>query len=62
MNRSIGKALELGFSIFSMILLGVIIGLFLDSWLNTKVIFTLVGILLGVASAFWYLLRWAKQQ
>lgn len=62
MNRSIIKALELGFSIFSMILFGAGLGIFLDNWLNTRVVFTFIGVILGVVSAFIYLIRWAKQQ
>lgn len=61
MNRSILKALELGFAISGMILFGALGGIWLDQWLKTTPIFTFVGIFGGVGSAFKYLLDWTKE-
>ncbi|HBS92245.1 MAG TPA: hypothetical protein DEA51_07230 [Erysipelotrichaceae bacterium] len=61
MNRSMLKALELGFAISGMILFGALGGIWLDQWLNTTPICTFIGIFGGVASAFKYLLDWTKE-
>ena len=44
---------SVGFFIGGSIVLGVVAGLWLDSWLNTSPILVLVGLFLGIVVAFW---------
>jgi ATP synthase protein I len=55
--KDIAYAMSLGFTIVGCILVGVIIGYYLDSYLQTKPIFMIIGILLGVVSSFLVLYR-----
>jgi hypothetical protein len=48
-----GLALDLGVRLGLSVVIGLAIGLFVDNWLHTNPIFTLVGIVLGVAAAFY---------
>ncbi len=43
---------QVGLSVISSILLGLWIGIKLDKWLGTKYIFSIIMILLGIASGF----------
>lgn len=43
---------QVGLSVISSILLGLWIGIKLDKWLDTKYIFSIMMILLGIASGF----------
>lgn len=43
---------QVGLSVISSILLGLWIGIKLDKWLDTKYIFSIIMILLGIASGF----------
>jgi ATP synthase protein I len=50
---SIGIAFDLGLRLGISIILGLGGGLLLDSWLNTSPIFTLSGMVLGIAAAMY---------
>lgn len=49
--RAIGTATGLGCSTVSSLMLCILGGLFLDRWLGTAPIFTLIGVGLGIAAA-----------
>jgi F0F1-type ATP synthase assembly protein I len=42
------------------VIIGIVAGLFLDEWLGTKVIFTLLGVLVGITVAFYGLYQMVK--
>jgi F0F1-type ATP synthase assembly protein I len=46
---------------FEMVIPGVI-GYFLDQWLNTKIIFAIVGFGLGLALGMWHLVRMSRSE
>lgn len=48
---------QIGISIVVTILIAMLIGKSLDDWLGTKILFTLVFIILGIASCFMTILR-----
>jgi ATP synthase protein I len=52
-SKSIGIAFDLGIRLGISVILGLGGGLLLDSWLHTSPIFTLVGMLLGIAAAMY---------
>jgi ATP synthase protein I len=52
-SKSIGIAFDLGLRLGISVILGLGGGLLLDSWLHTSPIFTLVGMLLGIAAAMY---------
>jgi ATP synthase protein I len=52
-SRSIGIAFDLGLRLGISVILGLGGGLLLDSWLHTSPIFTLAGMLLGIAAAMY---------
>ena len=54
-------ALELPFTIVGAVMLGGVLGFFLDRWLHTKMIFTLVLGLLGFAGGLKEVLRRLSQ-
>jgi F0F1-type ATP synthase assembly protein I len=56
-SRQTALALELPFTIVGGVLVGGVLGYFLDHWLNTKVIFTLVLGALGFAGGLKEVLR-----
>lgn len=47
------RLVGVGFFIGGSILLGVVVGLWLDSKLNTSPILVIVGLILGIVVAFW---------
>lgn len=47
---------------FASILAGFLLGLALDSWLDTRPAFIIAGILLGAASGYWKLWQVAKRE
>jgi F0F1-type ATP synthase assembly protein I len=47
------RLVGMGFLIGGFILLGVVVGLWLDSRLNTSPILVIVGLILGVVLGFW---------
>jgi F0F1-type ATP synthase assembly protein I len=49
--RAIGEASGLGCSVVASLLMCIVGGLFLDRWVGTQPIFTLVGVVLGLAAA-----------
>ncbi len=60
MKSALIKALELGFVIAFSVGGFTFLGYFLDQYLNTSPIFTMIGVIFGVVNAFYYLYRWAK--
>ena len=59
MNRRLValRLLGLGWYVATCIVVGVVAGIFLDSHFGTKPIFTLLGVLLGTAAAFYGLYK-----
>lgn len=58
--QAIGTALGLGFSVVSSLIVCIGGGVLLDRWLETEPVFTLVGLLLGLATAVYALYELAK--
>jgi F0F1-type ATP synthase assembly protein I len=52
-SKSIGIAFDLGLRLGIAVILGLGGGLLLDSWLHTIPIFTLIGMVLGIAAAMY---------
>ncbi len=48
-----GLALDLGVRLGLSVVIGLALGLIVDNWLHTNPAFTLIGIVLGVAAAFY---------
>jgi ATP synthase protein I len=48
-----GLALDLGVRLGLSVVIGLALGLIVDNWLHTNPAFTLIGIVLGVATAFY---------
>ncbi len=61
MKRALVIALQLGFSIGGMITVSTLLGLWLDRLLKSTPWLTIIGCLLGVASAFKYLIDWTRE-
>lgn len=61
MNRSrwidAFRLIGLGWYVATSILLGVVVGLLIDGWVDTKPLFTLIGLGLGLTIAFYGLYR-----
>jgi len=49
----IGVALDLGVRLGASVFLGLGAGLLLDSWLHTSPLFTLIGMVVGIAAAMY---------
>ena len=49
----IGIALDLGVRLGASVVIGLGAGLLLDSWLHTSPIFTLIGMVVGIAAAMY---------
>ena len=47
------QLIGIGWYVAFSIILGVVGGVFLDKWLDTKPIFTMLGLVLGMVIAFW---------
>ena len=56
-----GLAFDLGLRLGLAIIIGLLIGLAVDNWIGTSPIFTLVGLVLGVAAAFYTIWDVAKK-
>lgn len=56
-----GLVLDLGLRLGISVILGVGGGLLIDSWLRTSPIFTLVGMVLGIAAAMYTIWNVARQ-
>jgi len=56
-----GLAFDLGLRLGLAIIIGLLIGLAVDNWIGTSPIFTLVGLVFGVAAAFYTIWDVAKQ-
>lgn len=50
--KDFAKAMSLGFTVIANILLGFVLGYYLDLWLNLKPVFMIIGLLCGTVSAF----------
>jgi F0F1-type ATP synthase assembly protein I len=61
MKKALAIALQLGFAIGGMITLSALLGLWLDGVFKTTPFLTIIGCLLGVASAFKYLIDWTRE-
>lgn len=63
-HQELGKAVATeadagGF--FASILAGLLLGLGLDAWLNTRPVLTIVGIVLGSVTGFWKMWKMANR-
>lgn len=56
-----GLAFDLGLRLGLAIIIGLLIGLAVDNWIGTSPIFTLIGLVFGVAAAFYTIWDVAKQ-
>ena len=54
----LGQIGILGWAIVTPVLLGLLVGRFLDHWLHTNITFTAALIMLGAAAGFWSAWRW----
>jgi F0F1-type ATP synthase assembly protein I len=61
MKRAILKALGLGFVIAISVGGFTWLGYYVDSLIESQPMFTIVGVLLGVFNAFYYLWKWTKE-
>ncbi|MCK4501619.1 MAG: AtpZ/AtpI family protein [Desulfuromonadales bacterium] len=50
--KSMGFLSSVGISLVASILIGLAMGLYLDKWLDTRPLFTLIMLLIGVISGF----------
>ncbi len=57
----LGRALELGIEIAGCVVIGMLIGYYVDRWLGTTPAFLLVFMLLGFAAVVRVVLRYAAQ-
>ena len=51
------RLIGLGWYVASCIVIGVVGGVFIDQWLGTKLLFTLLGLAFGTTSAFYGLIK-----
>lgn len=56
-----GLAFDLGLRLAISVVLGLGLGLLLDSWLHTSPVFTLLGMLLGIGAAMYTIWTVARQ-
>lgn len=56
-----GLAFDLGLRLGLAIVIGLVLGLLVDGWLHTSPVFTLIGLVLGVAAAFYTIWDVAKR-
>jgi len=56
-----GLAFDLGLRLGLAIIIGLVLGLLVDGWLHTSPAFTLIGLVLGVAAAFYTIWDVAKR-
>jgi len=54
------RLVGVGWFLAASVIIGIVAGLFLDEWLGTKVIFTLLGVLVGITVAFYGLYQMVK--
>ncbi len=55
------RLVGVGWFLAASVIIGIVAGLFLDKWLGTKVIFTLLGVLMGITVAFYGLYQMVKR-
>lgn len=51
--RNWGIALDLGMRLGLSVIIGVLLGVVVDGWANTRPLFTLIGVVLGVGAAMY---------
>ena len=54
------RLMGVGWFVAFSVIIGIVAGLWLDKWLGTKILFTLVGVLLGTTVAFYGLYQMVK--
>jgi len=54
------RLVGVGWFLAASVIIGIVAGLFLDEWLGTNLIFTLLGVLMGIAVAFYGLYQMVK--
>ncbi len=54
------RLLGVGWFLAASVIIGIVAGLWLDKWLGTKILFTLLGVLVGTTVAFYGLHRMVK--
>ena len=54
------RLMGVGWFVAFSVIIGSVAGLWLDKWLGTKILFTLVGVLLGTTVAFYGLYQMVK--
>ena len=54
------RLLGVGWVLAASVIIGIVAGLWLDNWLGTKILFTLLGVLLGTTVAFYGLYQMVK--
>jgi hypothetical protein len=54
------RLVGIGWFLAASVIIGIVAGLWLDKWLGTKIIFTLLGVLLGTTVAFYGLYQMVK--
>ena len=58
LSSRLGQIGILGWAIVTPVLLGLLVGRFLDHWLHTNITYTAALIMLGAAAGFWSAWRW----
>lgn len=51
--RNWGIALDLGMRLGLSVIIGVLLGVVVDGWANTRPLFTLIGVVVGVGAAMY---------
>ena len=54
------RLIGVGWFLAASVIIGIVAGLWLDRWLGTKILFTLLGVLVGTTVAFYGLYQMVK--
>ena len=54
------RVLGVGWFLAASVIIGIVAGLWLDKWLGTKILFTLLGVIVGTTVAFYGLHQMVK--
>ena len=54
------RLVGVGWFLAASVIIGIVAGLFLDKWLGTKIVFTLLGVIVGTTVAFYGLYQMVK--
>ena len=54
------RLVGVGWFLAASVIIGIVAGLFLDKWLGTKIVFTLLGVIVGTTGAFFGLYQMVK--